>query len=125
MQTAPRAGLVFHTYYLTGESVPASYPVVCILPPAGITVRFFVPETDLATLSTGRDVTVRLDGTTREYRATVSYISPRAEYTPPVIYSRNTRAKLVYLIEARLPAEEAAQLHPGQPVDVLPEPAHD
>lgn len=115
---APRDGLVFDTYYVQGEFVPAARPVLSILPPANILVRFFVPEEVVSTLAPDRQVSVRMDGTDKAYAATISYISPQAEYTPPVIYSRETRSHLVYLIEARPAAGDAAALHPGQPVEV-------
>ena len=115
---APQGGLVFDTYYVQGEFVPAARPVVSILPPANILVRFFVPEEMVSALAAGRKVSVRMDGTDKPYPATISYISPQAEYTPPVIYSRETRTHLVYLIEARPAAGDAPALHPGQPVEV-------
>ena len=115
---AAKDGLVFDTYYVPGEFVPASKPVVSILPPGNILIRFFVPEEMVSTLSPGRKISVHLDGTDKAWPAAISYISPQAEYTPPVIYSRETRAKLVFLVEARPTAEDAAALHPGQPVEV-------
>ena len=115
---APQDGLVFDTYYVQGEFVPAARPVLSILPPGNILVRFFVPEVMVSTLAPGRKVSVRMDGTDKAYPATISYISPQAEYTPPVIYSRETRSHLVYLIEARPDTGVAAALHPGQPVEV-------
>ena len=114
----PKAGLVFDTYYVQGEFVPASRPVLSILPPGNVLIRFFVPEEAISTLAPGQKVSVHLDGAEKPYPAAISYISPQAEYTPPVIYSRETRTNLVYLVEARPAAEDAAALHPGQPVEV-------
>jgi len=122
-QTAPQGGLVFDTYYTIGEFVPAGYPVVSLLPPGQIKLRFFVPETAVGGLKIGRRVNFRFDGDPSNHQAVVSFVSPQAEYTPPVIYSRETRSQLVFLIEARPEAAEAATLHPGQPVDVRLEPA--
>ena len=116
-QTAPAAGLVFDTLFEVGEYVPAGRPVVSLLPPPNIKVRFFVPEPVLSRLRVGQTVTVLADGAT-PLRATIDYLAPRAEYTPPVIYSRETRAKLVFLAEARPAPAEASLLHPGQPVEV-------
>jgi HlyD family secretion protein len=99
--------------------VPAGSPVVSLLPPANIKVRFFVPEPRLGTVKLGQSVSVRCDGCARPVAATVSYVAPQAEYTPPVIYSRESRSKLVFLIEARPAPGDATLLHPGQPVDVL------
>jgi len=116
--TAPVAGLVDDTYYRVGEWVPAGAPVVSILPPQNRIVRFFVPETRVATLKPGQVVQVRRDGVAEPVQATISFIAPRAEFTPPVIYSEQARAKLVFLVEARPAPADALALHPGQPVDV-------
>jgi HlyD family secretion protein len=115
--TAPVAGLVEDTYYRVGEWVPAGGPVVSVLPPENRLVRFFVPEPALASLRVGQTVEIRRDGA-KPIAAKVSYIAPKAEFTPPVIYSRETRAKLVFMVEARPAAADALALNPGQPVDV-------
>lgn len=122
-QAAPQAGLVFDTYYTVGEFVPAGYPVVSLLPPGQIKLRFFVPETVIGTLKLGRKVNFTFDGDNAIHRAAISFISPQAEYTPPVIYSRESRSQLVFLVEARPDPAEAVNLHPGQPVDVRLEPS--
>jgi HlyD family secretion protein len=116
--TAPVAGLVADTLYVKGEWVPAGLPVVSLLPPQNIRVRFFVPEPALGTLRVGQTVAVSCDGCAAPIAAKVMFISPQAEYTPPVIYSKESRAKLVFLIEARAAPEDAVKLHPGQPVEV-------
>ncbi|MHB1290910.1 MAG: HlyD family secretion protein [Sulfuricella sp.] len=118
--TAPVAGLVQDTLYVQGEWVPAGSPVVSLLPPQNIKVRFFVPETRIGSLKTGQAVTLSCDGCAAPISAAISYIAPQAEYTPPVIYSRENRGKLVFLVEARPAPADAAKLHPGQPVDVKP-----
>jgi len=115
---APEPALVFDTFYRPGEWVEAGKPVVALLPPRIIHVRAFVPERRLAELRIGQSVRVTLDGAAAPYAGTVRFISPSAEYTPPVIYSRESRAKLVFRFEVAFPAEVAAELHPGQPVDV-------
>ena len=117
-QKAAQAGLVFDTLYRTGEWVPAGRPVVALLPPGNIKVRAFVPETRVGSLHPGDRVEVRVDGVSEPFPGKVSFISPQAEYTPPVIYSQESRTKLVFLIEAVFEPATAARLHPGQPVDV-------
>jgi len=94
--------------------------VVSLLPPANIKLRFFVPEAMVSGLRTGQPVSVSCDGCGAPIAARISFVSPQAEYTPPVIYSREARAKLVFLVEARPGAADATRLHPGQPVDVVP-----
>jgi len=117
-QTAPQAGLVFDTLYREGEWVAAGRPVVILLPPQNIKVRAFVPQTQIGAIHTGDTVRVFVDGLRESFVGKVSFISPQAEYTPPVIYSRENRSKLVFMIEAVFDPKAAANLHPGQPVDV-------
>jgi HlyD family secretion protein len=117
-QFAPTNAFVQDTLYRVGEWVAAGNPVVELLPPANLKVRFFVPEAVLPEIKPGQTVTVMFDGGKRDYSATVNYISTEAEFTPPVIYSQENRAKLVYMIEAKCSPADAANLRPGQPVDV-------
>jgi HlyD family secretion protein len=117
-QFAPTNALVHDTLYRTGEWVAAGNPVVELLPPANLKVRFFVPQAALPKIKSGETVSVTFDGGPHAYPATINYISTKAEFTPPVIYSRENRAKLVYMIEAKFPPADAADLRPGQPVDV-------
>jgi HlyD family secretion protein len=117
-QTATQPGLVADTLYQQGEWVPAGSPVVSMLPAQNVKVRFFVPETRLGTLRVGQAVRIRCDGCAQPVEATLTFIAPEAEYTPPVIYSRENRAKLVFMVEARPRAEQAMSLHPGQPIVV-------
>ncbi|HEX4618388.1 MAG TPA: HlyD family efflux transporter periplasmic adaptor subunit [Steroidobacteraceae bacterium] len=117
---APQAGLVYDTLYREGEWVAAGNPVVQMLPPQNIKVRFFVPEGALGSLTVGRKVSLHCDGCPADVAAAITYVSPAAEYTPPVIYSNETRGKLVYLIEAHPAPQDAAKLHPGQPLEVRP-----
>jgi HlyD family secretion protein len=118
-QAAPRAGLVFDTLFRPGEYVAAAQPVVTLLPPENVKVRFFVPEADVAALQPGQIVPVTISGRP-PLSATISYVSPQPEFTPPVLYNREGRTKLVFMIEATFAPAVAAELHPGQPVDVAP-----
>lgn len=115
---APQAGRVNDTYYVVGDFVPAGSPVVSLLPAANVKIRFYVPETALGRLKTGQSVSFACDGCGGAMSATISFIADRAEFTPPVLYSKENRAKLVFLVEARPAADVAARLNPGQPVDV-------
>jgi HlyD family secretion protein len=121
--TAPAGGVVADVLARPGETIPAGGAVVSLLPPENIFVRFFVPESRLAEVHGGDKVTLLCDRCPGDFLATVSFISPQAEYTPPVIYSEASRAKLVYMVEARPPRERAPLINPGQPVAVRPVPA--
>lgn len=113
---APVAGTVQQTYFREGEMVAAQRPVVSILPPGNLKVRFYVPEAELPKIAIGDSVRVICDGCAGELAAKVSFISTTAEYTPPVIYSLDERAKLVFLIQA-IP-DDAKRFRVGQPVSV-------
>jgi HlyD family secretion protein len=117
---APVAGTVNDVLARPGETIPAGVPVVSLLPPENIFVRFFVPEPMLAEVHLGEKVALLCDNCPAGLAATISFISPQAEYTPPVIFSESTRAKLVYKVEARPPLQQAPVLNPGQPVTVRP-----
>ena len=117
-QNAPQESLVFDTLYREGDWVAAGRPVVSLLPPSNVKVRAFVPETEIGKVQYGDQVQVYVDGLPEPLTGKVSFISPRVEYTPPVIYSRESRSKLVVMIEIRFDPKTAATLHPGQPVDV-------
>ena len=119
-QRAPVAGLVTELFFRPGERAAAGSPVVELLPPDRIKVRFFVPPDALARLAIGQAVEVRVAGGRDPMAATVVHVRPEAEFTPPVIYSRETAHKLVHLVEARPDRPDPALLHPGLPVEVRP-----
>jgi HlyD family secretion protein len=112
------AGTVSDLLFVRGEWVPAGAPVVSLLPPANVKVRFFVPEPRLGAVKVGGKVKLACDGCGAPLDASITFIAPQAEFTPPVIYSKDSRAKLVFLVEARPAPADAARLHPGQPMDV-------
>ena len=117
-QAAPLDALLFDTLHQQGEWVAAGRPVIALLPPANIKVRAFVPESRVGTIHPGGSARVFVDGAGEPFAGKVSFISPQAEFTPPVIYSQESRGKLVFMIELRFDPATAAKLHPGQPVDV-------
>jgi HlyD family secretion protein len=117
-QTVPHAGLVFDTLYREGEWVGAGRPVVVLLPPGNIKVRAFVSQTAIGKLQPGDKVQVFVDGLNEPFVGQISFIFPQAEYTPPVIFSKESRGKLVFMIEITFDPATAATMHPGQPVDV-------
>jgi HlyD family secretion protein len=117
---ATRGGLIFDTLFREGEWVPAGSPVVRMLPPGNVKVRFYVPEPLTARFPLGQAIEVHCDGCAAPVQAEVSYASVQPEYTPPVIFSNENRSKLVFLYEARPAAGAAASLRPGQPVEVAP-----
>ncbi|MDR0251194.1 MAG: HlyD family efflux transporter periplasmic adaptor subunit [Burkholderiales bacterium] len=116
--TALKSGEVIDTLYREGEWVAAGAPVVKLLSPQNVKVRFFVPETKIGALKSGQPVRLVCDGCATPVDATITYISDRAEYTPPMIFSNESRAKLVFMIEAHPQPSDARVLHPGQPVSV-------
>ena len=113
---SPADGTIQEVYYRPGETVPSGRPVMSLLPPGNLKIRFFAPETLLPDIKYGQTVNVSCDGCEQGLTAKVTFIAKSAEYTPPVIYSREERAKLVFLIEARPAHPEKFRV--GQPVTV-------
>jgi HlyD family secretion protein len=113
---SPEDAVVQRVYFRPGETVLAGRPVLSLLPPGNLKIRFFAPETILSRVQYGETVQVSCDACSQGLSAKVTFIASSAEYTPPVIYTREDRAKLVYLIEAR--PTEPGKLRVGQPVTV-------
>lgn len=113
---SPVAGTVKQVYFRPGEMVSAGRPVLALLPPGNVKIRFFVPESQLPSISLGQTVQVRCDGCAGEIPARVDFIARTAEFTPPVVYTLEERAKLVFLVEAR--PFEPERVRVGQPVRV-------
>ena len=115
---APAAGRVEDVFYQRGEYAAANQPILSLIPDDRIYVRFFVPEEAVAAYRPGTRIRFRCDGCANGLAATISYVSPRPEFTPPILYSREARDRLVFMVEAR--PDNGASLMPGLPVDVYP-----
>jgi HlyD family secretion protein len=113
---SPGEGTIEQIYYRPGETVPAGRPVLALLPPGNLKLRFFAPQAVLPEIKYGQTVSVSCDGCETGLTAKVSFVARSAEYTPPVIYSQDERAKLVFLIEAR--PDNPEKFRVGQPVTV-------
>ena len=115
-RAAPVDAVVFDVMHRSGEWVAAGAPVVALLPPTALKVRFFVPEPELSRAALGAEVSLSCSGCPAGSSARIRWVSPQAEFTPPVIYSAGSRSKLVFMVEAE-PADPKS-LKPGQPLDV-------
>jgi HlyD family secretion protein len=113
---APVAGTIQQIYFREGEMTPAQRPVLSIMPPGNMKIRFFVSEPDLPKLKIGQDVRITCDNCVSDLAAKIYFIATQAEYTPPVIYSLEERNKLVFLIQAR--PNRPDNLRVGQPITV-------
>jgi HlyD family secretion protein len=116
---AAAAGSIQNVYFRVGEEVNAGAAVLQLLPPPNLKLRLYVPEPLLGSYKIGQKLSIACDGCAQGQTATISFIATTAEFTPPVIYSRESRAKLVYLIEAR-PDDTSQPWHPGQPIEANP-----
>ena len=116
-EIAPTDARVEDVFYRLGETAGAASPVVSLLAPEQLKLRFFVPEPDLARLSVGQSVGVSCDGCAAGLTATIRFIAREAEFTPPVIYSLTRREKLVFMVEAT-PDDLTQPWHPGLPIDI-------
>ncbi|MGE0502768.1 MAG: HlyD family secretion protein [Rhizobiaceae bacterium] len=115
--TAPAAGRIDDLIRSSGDLAGPTAPVLSLLPDGAVKLRLYVPEPQFAAIALGRRLVVHCDGCPDGLMARVSYVSSEPEFTPPVIYSLETRQKLVYLVEAR-PEGSSTSLQPGQIVDV-------
>jgi HlyD family secretion protein len=115
---APKEAMVFDKYYLPGELVQAGRPVLSLLAPQDIEVTFFVDTVASNNLKIGQTVHIQCDGCKKLLTGKIVFISPQAEYTPPVIYSNDTKTKFIFRIKAKTALNEAFKLHPGEPVSV-------
>lgn len=113
---APESGIVFDVYYREGEFVPTQQPIASLLTPSNIRIEFFVPAGALANIKVGGKITFTCSGCKARNEATISYVSQRAEYIPPLVYSRENRDKLVFRIKAR--PKEPSSFKPGQPITI-------
>ena len=114
---APVQGTIQQIYFREGEMVAEKRPVLSIMPPGNMKLRFYVPEPDLPKLAIGEEVRVACDNCAADLTAKIYFIATSAEYTPPVIYSLDERNKLVYLIQARPSRPDALRV--GQPISVF------
>ncbi|MDP3704832.1 MAG: HlyD family efflux transporter periplasmic adaptor subunit [Legionellaceae bacterium] len=119
---APDDGVIFDTYFTQGEWVTDGRPIASLLTHNNTRIEFFVPLNQLADLSIGKDILFYYDGTSNKKKAKISYISPEAEYMPPLIYSRDNNDKLVFRIKAQVECSE--RLIPGEPVVIVVESDH-
>lgn len=122
-QSIPVAGMVTDVAYREGEWVPAGAPIMTVLPPANIKARFFIAQSELGRIRVGQGASITCDGCAQALKARITYISPEAEFTSPLIYSKENRASLVFMVEATPDARQAVVLHPGQPLSVVTGPA--
>jgi HlyD family secretion protein len=114
---APVGGTIEQIYHRQGEVVAAGEPIIALLAPENMKVRFFAPEAMLAQFSLGARVLISCDGCEAPMPATISFVASAPQFTPPVIYSLEHREKLVFLVEARLD-DPNTPIRPGMPVDV-------
>lgn len=113
---SPSAGIIFDTYYTEGELVAAQQPILSLLTPENVHIEFFLSTEYLSNLKIGQAITFKIEGVSEKSKATIYYVSPEAEYMPPLIYSRDNNSKLVFRIKASVP--DFNQYKPGQPVTV-------
>jgi HlyD family secretion protein len=113
----PVSGRIEDVYYRLGEVALQAAPVLSLLPDGARKVIVFVSEPARPAFTPGRALAVSCDGCPDGLTARVTFLATEAEFTPPVIFSRERREKLVFRVEAALP-ENADALPLGQPVEV-------
>jgi len=112
--TAPVQGRIEKVFFEAGEVAAAGAPVISILPPDALTVLFYLPQAERASFTIGEALALTCDGCPPGITATITRMAAQPQFTPPIIYSRDERARLVFRAEARL--APGTGLLPGQPV---------
>lgn len=115
-------GFIFDTFYQSGEFVSPGAPLASLLTDENVYIEFFVPLRDLHDLTFGKKITYQYFQDSKEFQAIVVYISPRAEYMPPLVYSNDNFDKLVFRIKAKVLGKH--NLFTGEPVTIHVEPTH-
>ncbi len=113
-----KAGFVQDTLFRQNEFVPSGKPIIQFLPPENRVLIFFIPEKKLSRIRAGQTILFTCDECNKQFSAVIDYISSQAEYTPPVIYSKDSRDKLVYEVEAKIDPSVVKNMTPGLPVEV-------
>jgi HlyD family secretion protein len=112
---SPADGIVTTKYYETGEAVASLRPVVEIMDISRLKAKIYIQETMLPEVRQGQQVAVAIDGSDKSFSGTVSWISPRAEFTPKSILTPDTRTSLVYAVEIDI-ANQDGIMKDGMPV---------
>lgn len=116
--TSPKDAVVFDTYYTVGENIQSGSPVLSLLDPTQVKIIFFIPESLYGKINKNQLIHINYDGAEAPVEARITYISDKASYNPPIIYSIDERARLVFRVEATPNLKVALKIHPGQPVTV-------
>lgn len=115
---ALESGIIYDTFFTEGEFVQGGQPVLAMITPKNIKVVFYVPEVELGKIQKNQTFKIITDGNNTPYDAKITYIANKAEYTPPIIYSKEERQKLVFKVEMRIINANLNQIHLGQPVSI-------
>lgn len=115
---APIEGQVERRFFETGEVVASGVPVLSIFQPERMKAIFFVPEPSRTATRIGDRLTITCDGCPPGLTATISRLASDPQFTPPILYSRDERERLVFRAEAVI--AEGSGLLPGQPISLGP-----
>ncbi|MGD0836757.1 MAG: HlyD family efflux transporter periplasmic adaptor subunit [Polyangia bacterium] len=115
---APRNAMVVTRNLEPGEAVQAGTNVLALTDVTEARTRFYLPNAELAAAAPGRKARVVADAYPGQtFEGTIFYVSPRAEFTPRNVQTREDRERLVYAVEVRIPNADM-RLRSGMPVDV-------
>jgi HlyD family secretion protein len=113
---APAAGVILTRYAEPGEVLVAGTPVLALGLVRDPWIRAYVGERYLSRLALGQPVTVRVDGSEREFNGTITDIAPRAEFTPRAALTERERSDLVFAIKVAVSDDPDGRLKAGLPV---------
>lgn len=115
---APTGGIVSEKYFESGEAIPPLSPIVEIIEIRKVDVKIYISEKKLPEVKYGQAVRVKVDGLDNDLAGTVSWVSPKAEFTPKTILTPETRTSLVYAVKISVPNPDGILKH-GMPVEIF------
>jgi HlyD family secretion protein len=117
---APRDGLVTVRHREPGEIVSPGAPVLTLMDPGDRWVRIYVREDRLGAVRLGGAAEIRIDTwPDRSFPGEVVFVGSEAEFTPRNVQTNEERTQLVYPVKVRVLGDEALEVKPGLPADVV------
>jgi HlyD family secretion protein len=115
---APRNAMVVSRNFEPGEAVQPATNVLAMTDVTDARTVFYLPNAELAAAAPGRKARIVADAYPGQtFEGTIFYVSPRAEFTPRNVQTREDRERLVYAVEVRIPNIDM-RLRSGMPVEV-------
>lgn len=100
---APAKGRVLYRLAEPGEVLPAGGKVLTLIDLSDVYLPLFLPAAQVGQVRIGADVRIVFDALPNvSVPARISFVAPRAQFTPKDVETRNEREKLMFRVKARI-----------------------